>query len=72
MLGVVEVLGRMPVLRRVAASRMSADHAHTQMDPRIASFHAVFAHVLVGLPYFDLIKVSAFFRHRFLRLFTGE
>jgi hypothetical protein len=72
MLGVVEVLGRMPVLRRVAAGRMSTDHAHTQVDPRIASLHAVFTHVFVGLPYFDLIEVSAFVRHRFLRLFTSE
>jgi hypothetical protein len=72
MFSVVEVLGRMPVLRRVAAGRMSADHAHTQVDPRIASLHAVFTHVLVGLRYFDLIKVGTFFRHRFLRLFTRE
>jgi hypothetical protein len=66
MFGVVKVFGGMLVLGRVATGGVSANQAHTQMDPGIASLNAVFAHMLVRLPYFDLIKVSAFFRHRFL------
>src|SRR5208282_1661100 len=69
---VVKVLGGMLVLGRVATGRMSADEAHTQVNPRIAGLNAVFTHMLVGLSYFDLIKVSAFFRHRFLPLFTND
>jgi hypothetical protein len=56
----------MLVLGRVATGRMSADQAHTQVNPRIASLNAVFTHMLVGLSYFHLVKVSAFFGHRLL------
>jgi hypothetical protein len=72
MFRVVKVLGSMLVLRRVATGRMSADQAHTQVNPRIAGLNAVFTHMLVGLSDFDLIKVSAFFGHRFLPLFTND
>jgi hypothetical protein len=66
MFGVVKVFGGMLVLGRVATGRMSANQAHTQVDPGIASLNAVFTDMLARLPYFDLIKVSAFLRHRFL------
>jgi hypothetical protein len=72
MFGVVKVLGSMLVLGRVATGRMSADQAHTQVNPRIARLNAVFTHMLVGLSYFDLVKVSAFFGHRFLLLFMSD
>jgi hypothetical protein len=66
MFGVVEMLGGVLVLGRVATGRMSADQAHTQVDPSIASLNAVLTRMLVGLSYFDLVKVSASFGHRFL------
>jgi hypothetical protein len=72
MFGVAEMLGGVLILGRIATGRMSADQAHTQVNPRIASLNAVFTHMLVGLSYFDLVEVSALFGHRFLRLFTSE
>jgi hypothetical protein len=63
MFGVMEMLGGVLVLGRIATGRMSTDHAHTQVNPRIASLNAVFTHMLVGLSYFNLVKVSAFFWH---------
>src|SRR5580698_5098945 len=39
----VEVLGRMLVLRGIAATDMAAYHAQTQVNPGIAHFHALFA-----------------------------
>ena len=48
MFGVVEMLGRVFILRRIAAGRMSADQAHAQVNPRIASLNAVFTNMLVG------------------------
>jgi len=68
MLRFVKVLGGVLVLGRVAAGRMSADHAHTQVNPGIASLNAVFTNMLVRVSYFDLIEVRALFCHRFLRL----
>ena len=70
MFGVVKVLGGVLVLGRIATGCMSADHAHAQVNPRIASLNAVFTHMLVGLSYFDLVEVSALFGHRFLRFYT--
>jgi hypothetical protein len=72
MFRVVEMLGGVLVLGRVATGCMSADQAHTQVDPSIASLNAVLTHMLVGLSYFDLVKVSASFGHRFLPSFTSE
>jgi hypothetical protein len=63
MLGVVKVFGGMLVLGRIATRRVSADHAHAQMDPGIAGLNAVFTHMLVRLPDFDLIEVRTFFCH---------
>jgi hypothetical protein len=37
------------------------------MNPGIAGFNAVFAHMLVGFFDLDLVQVSAFCGHRFLR-----
>jgi hypothetical protein len=62
----VEVLGGVLVLGRIATADVSTGEAKTQVDPRIASLGTVFTHMLVGFSDFDLIKVGAFFRHRFL------
>src|SRR5258708_13466080 len=72
MFRVVKTLGGRPVLGRVATSRMSADQAHTQVNPRVAGLDAIFTHTLVRLSYFDLVKMGAFFCHRFLPMFTSE
>jgi hypothetical protein len=62
----VEMLGRVLVLGRIATAYVSTREAKTQVDPGIAGLGTVFTHMLVGFSDFDLIKVGAFFRHRFL------
>jgi hypothetical protein len=57
------MLGRVLVLRRIATADMSADHAHSQVDPRIADLDAVLADMLAGLFYLDLIEMSALAGH---------
>src|ERR1035438_6032287 len=66
MLGFVKMLGRVLILGRVATAHVTANEAHTQVDPCIAGLHAVLTHMFVGFFYFDLIKMGAFFGHRFL------
>jgi hypothetical protein len=64
----VKMFGGMFVLGRVATGRVSANQAHAEVDPGVPNFNAVFTNMFVGVPYFDLIEVSAFFGPRFLRL----
>jgi hypothetical protein len=64
-LRLVKMFGGVFILLRVAAADMSADQAHSQMDPRVAHLHAILTLVRLGLTKFDLIKVSTFFRHWF-------
>jgi hypothetical protein len=65
--GFVEVLGGVLVLGRIAAANVAATEAQAQVNPGIARFHTVLAHMLIGFLDFDLIQVGAFCRHRFLR-----
>ncbi len=67
----VKVFGGMFVLGRVAATDIAADKAHAQVDPSIAELNAILADMLVRFSDFDLIKVSTFFWHRFLRVFSS-
>jgi hypothetical protein len=64
--GLAEVLRRVFVLGRIATRHVTALYAKAQMDPRVASFYAVFTHVLVGGRDFDLIEMRAFRRHEVL------
>ena len=41
----VEMFGRVPVLRRIAAPHVPAFQAYPQVNPPISRFHAVFAYV---------------------------
>jgi hypothetical protein len=67
MLGVVEVLGRMFVLGRVATGGMPADEAHAQVNPGVAGFYTIFADMFIGFSYFDLIEMGTFlWGHHFL------
>lgn len=59
MLGVMEVLGRVLILRRVAAADVAAFETEPQMNPGIARFHAILTNVLVGLRHVNLIRVFA-------------
>jgi hypothetical protein len=43
----LEVFSGVLILRRIAASHLPADQAHSQMYPAVPNFHAVFAYVLV-------------------------
>ena len=67
MLGLVEVLCRVSVLGRVAASDMSVNQAQAQMHPRISGFRAFFADVFASLTDFNLIEVCTFLWHRYSR-----
>jgi hypothetical protein len=60
MCGVVEVLGGMLVLRGIAATDVSADHAHAEMNPGVAHLQALFANMRVGVVEFDFIQMVAF------------
>jgi hypothetical protein len=66
----VKVLGSVAVLRRVAATHMPANQAQAEMDPRIAHLCALFAYMFARFSEFDLVEVSAFFRHRTLPSFA--
>jgi hypothetical protein len=68
----VKVFGGVFVLGRVAATDIAADKAHAQVDPGIAELHAILTNMLVRFSYFDLIKVSAFLCHRFLRVLSSQ
>jgi hypothetical protein len=72
MLCLVKMLGGVFVFRRVAAGRVSADKAHSQVNPRVARLHAVFANMFFCFSDLDLVQVSAFLRHRFLLRIAGE
>jgi hypothetical protein len=66
MLRFVEMLGGVLVLGRVATANVPASEAQTQVNPRIAGLGALLTHMFIGFSYLDLIKVGAFFWHRFL------
>jgi hypothetical protein len=53
MLGRVEMLGGMCILRRIAATYVSAEQAHAQMHPGIAHFQAFLATLRLGM---DLVN----------------
>jgi hypothetical protein len=63
MLRFVKVFGGVLVLRRIAAADVPALEAQTQVNPRIAHLHALFAFVLVRLPDLNRIEMCALFRH---------
>ena len=59
MLGLMEVLGRVLILRRVAAAYMPAFEAKPQMHPGVPPLHAILTNVLVGLRHVDFIRMFA-------------
>jgi hypothetical protein len=59
MRAVMKVFGGVFVLGRIAASHVAANHTHTQVDPGVAGFHAIFADMLVGRPNLDLLQMLA-------------
>jgi hypothetical protein len=66
-LGLVEMFGGVFVLRRVAAPHMPALKAQAQVNPCVAGFHTVLAHVLIRLSNLDLIQVRALLGQSFLQ-----
>lgn len=54
-MNVLKMFGGVLVFRRVAASDMATGEAHSEMNPGIAHLHAIFANVLGGLGYLDLV-----------------
>jgi hypothetical protein len=65
-LGLVEMLRRVLVLRRIAASHVSADQTETQMHPGIACLQAVFAALRARRNIPDLAEMGADFLRRLL------
>jgi hypothetical protein len=61
------MFGGVLVLRRVAAAHMSTGETQAQMNPSVAGLNAFFALVRIRLCDLDLVQVSAFCGHRFLR-----
>jgi hypothetical protein len=57
MLGFVEMFGSVFVLRGIAATDFPALHAKAQMDPAVASFHALLAALCMRLDVLDLIEM---------------
>src|SRR5713226_606811 len=62
-LGSVEVLRGMPVLRLVAAADMAAAQAQSQVDPGVAGLQALLAAIGVRGDVSDLVQVRALDRH---------
>jgi hypothetical protein len=58
-LGVMEMLGRVLILRRIAAADVATFETKAQMNPGVASLHAILTNVLVGLRHVNLIGVFA-------------
>ena len=67
MLGLMKVFRRVLILRRVAAAHLAANHAQAQVNPGVADFYALFADMLIGGAYFDLVQMLAFLCHDSLR-----
>jgi hypothetical protein len=63
MLHFLKVLRRVFVLGRIATTHVPACQAQPKMYPSVTHFHALFAHVLAGLLYFDLIEMGALISH---------
>src|SRR5580692_11203033 len=66
------VLGRVLVLRGIAAAHMAADQAHPQMHPRISRFQTILASVGAGLYVFDFLDVRTGFHHCHDHLLSAE
>jgi hypothetical protein len=62
----VEMFGRMPIDRRIAAANLSAITAPAQVDPRIAHFQAFFAAFGVWTKLSYLFDMCAFFHKNLL------
>ncbi|GCE02691.1 hypothetical protein KDAU_00200 [Dictyobacter aurantiacus] len=65
MIGLVEMPGRMPVLRGIAASDMAADKAETQVNPAIARLEAILASTARWRHILHLIQMRTTFSHFF-------
>jgi hypothetical protein len=63
MFRLMKMFRSMLVLRRVTATNVPADKAHTQVHPRITHLYTLLTHMHGRLSYFDLIKMGTFLRH---------
>jgi hypothetical protein len=59
MLGVMEMLGGVLILRRVTAANMAAFETQPQMNPGVPCLHAILTNVLVGLRHVDFTRMFA-------------
>ena len=68
--GRVEMLGGMLILRIVAAADMTTDETETQMHPGITYFQAILAAIGARCDLSYLVKMTTLFCHRFLFPFS--
>ena len=61
MLGRMKMLGRMFVLRRIAATHMPAGHAQSQVDPNITHLQTLFAAAGMRLHILNLVGMFTVF-----------
>jgi hypothetical protein len=71
MRGILEMLGRVFVFRRIAAADVSADFAEPQMNPRIARFQAIFTAVRARRNQFDFAQMFAVIHFNFSKILTS-
>jgi hypothetical protein len=57
--GRMEMLRRVFVLGRIAATHMAADHAHPQVNPGVVHFQTLFTAVCTRRHIFDLVDMVA-------------
>jgi hypothetical protein len=70
MLCLVKVLGRVLVLRGIAAADLPTLQTHAEVDPGIAHLYAFFANMLVGVFNLYVVEVGALFWHGGLQIGT--
>jgi hypothetical protein len=59
MFAAVKVLGRVLILRGIAAAHVSALQAKPQVHPCIPDLHAIFADVLIGGGELNVVEMAA-------------
>jgi len=67
----MEMFGRMPILRVVAAAHMTASQTQPQLDPRIAHLQTFFAAIRAGYYVVDLIDMLALYLAKVIQQFCS-
>ena len=71
-MNLVEMLGRMLVLGRVAAPHVPTRQTQPQMNPCITCLNAFFANMLVGVLKLNLVEMGALIFHSSSKMMSGQ